>query len=199
MKKFGYKCPECGKGIVKEKEILNYKTKIDNYPFIVPKAIIGICDTCGCKNFDPEERQRWVDLYRKHLEAQHISLTSEEISKIRKDLSLSMEKFANLIGCTRQSIYNWENIDRKIPQSRMVDLIITLIKENIYKGKINVVEFLVKEAKKVGIDIKLKEDIVLIVTSRESEGILHPTEEYSKNYKYSEEPFGFSPKLKIIT
>lgn len=198
MNKFGYKCPECGKGYVRPKEFVNYKTKIDNQLFIVPKAIIGVCDVCEAKNFDPQERRRWICLFNEELESKHAVLNSEDIIKIRKALGLSMENFAHLIGCTRQSIYNWENRKRKIPQSRMADLLLKLINDRIYnKDKIDVLEFLLTEARKSKVNIKLKEDIASIVLSREYTSILHPFERYSKNYKETKESFGFSPKLKI--
>ena len=196
MEKFGYQCPECGKGTVRQKEFLNYKTKIENCPFTIPRAIIGVCNMCGRKNFDPQEQQRWADLYKKALVSNGRFLNAEEISSIRKDLGLSIEKFAHLIGCTRQSIYNWENKNRKIPQSRMTNLIIRLIRENIYKGKVDVVKFLLEEAAKLNVHIKIREDVVSIVSHPEYKGIPHPNEKYSENYKKQPEMPGFSPKLK---
>lgn len=65
MSKFGYGCPECGKGVIEPQEFLNYKTKVKNCPFIVPKAIIGVCNICKCKIFNAKERQRWENLYKK--------------------------------------------------------------------------------------------------------------------------------------
>lgn len=199
MGKFGYRCPECGKGTVRQQEFLNYKTKVENYPFVVSKAIIGVCDVCGCKNFDPQERQRWIELYKKELESRHVLLGAEEIRKIRKNLGLSMESFAHLIGCTRQSIYNWENIKRKITQSRMTDIIIKLIRESIYKRKINIIDFLIKEAEKVKVQIRLDLDIPTIITSKYYEPLPRSPEEYSINYERPEEHPDFSPKLKIIS
>ena len=198
MNKFGYKCPDCGRGVVRPKEFLNYNTKVDNHPFTIPQAIIGVCDICGAKNFDPQERRRWIDLFNKELESKHAVLSSEDIIRIRKSLGLSMEDFAHLIGCTRQSIYNWENRKRKIPQSRMADLLLKLINDRIYKrDKIDVLEFLLAEAKKLSIVIKIKEDIASIVSSGDYEYTFHPSEQYAENYKKTEEPSGFSPKLKI--
>ena len=56
---FNYICEECGKGIVKKKVFEDYKTKIKGYPFVVDKAIIGICDQCGARHFDANETKRW--------------------------------------------------------------------------------------------------------------------------------------------
>lgn len=67
MKKLEYSCPECGKGIVKQKVFYNYKTRINNYPFTVPKAYIDVCNVCGCKIFSPQERIRWTALYYREL------------------------------------------------------------------------------------------------------------------------------------
>jgi putative zinc finger/helix-turn-helix YgiT family protein len=151
---FNYICEECGKGIVKEKVFDNYRTKIKGYPFVVPEAKIGICDKCGAKHFDPSETKHWEELYNKDLELKHISLSSDEIEAVRKSLGLSMEDFAYLIGCTRQSIYNWEKKDREKPQSRMADLLIKLVRLSFKGEKVDVISFLVDEAKKLGIIIQ---------------------------------------------
>lgn len=148
---FNYICEECGKGTVKEKLFENYRTKIKGYPFVVDKAVIGICDNCGAKHFDANETKRWEELYNKDLELKHISLLPDEIEAVRKSLGLSMEDFAYLIGCTRQSIYNWEKRDREKPQSRMADLLIKLVRHSFEIGKVDVINFLVEEAKKLGI------------------------------------------------
>jgi DNA-binding transcriptional regulator YiaG len=156
MEKFGYICPECGKGTIKETTVINCQTKINNYPFIVPKAIVGVCDSCGAKNFDPQERERWVNLYNSGLEAKRVFLKAEQILHIRKKLGLNMEDFASLIGCTRQSIYNWEKKNRRIAQSRMADVIIKLLDECLNKGKVDVLSFLAQELKHLGVEIKKK-------------------------------------------
>jgi putative zinc finger/helix-turn-helix YgiT family protein len=153
---FNYTCEECGRGTVKEKVFENYRTKIKGYPFVVDKAVIGVCDQCGAKHFDANETKRWEELYNKDLEQKHISLLPDEIEAIRKSLSLSMEDFAFLIGCTRQSIYNWEKKDREKPQSRMADLIIKLVRHSFEIGKVDIIAFLVEEAKRLGITIEVK-------------------------------------------
>lgn len=65
---FGYRCQECGKGIVKPTKIHNYQTKFAGYPFIVDEAIIGICEQCGAQHFSARERKRWKRLFEQHLE-----------------------------------------------------------------------------------------------------------------------------------
>ncbi|OGW16242.1 MAG: hypothetical protein A3G93_00925 [Nitrospinae bacterium RIFCSPLOWO2_12_FULL_45_22] len=152
---FNYICEECGKGTVKEKVFENYRTKIKGYPFVVDKAIIGVCDRCGAKHFKANETKRWEELYNKDLELKHISLLPDEIEAVRKSLGLSMEDFAYLIGCTRQSIYNWEKKDREKPQSRMADLLIKLVRYSFEVGKVDVINFLTEEAKKLGITIEV--------------------------------------------
>jgi len=153
---FNYICQECGKGTVNEKAFDNYRTKIKGYPFVVDKAVIGVCDQCEAKHFDPSETKRWEELYNKYLESEHIFLSPDEIKATRKSLGLSMEDFAYFLGCTRQSIHNWEKKDRKIPQSRMADLLIRLVRYSSEIGKVDVINFLIEEAKKLGLNVEAK-------------------------------------------
>lgn len=159
---FNYICEECGKGTVKEKVFENYRTKIKGYSFVVDKAVIGVCDRCGAKHFDANETKRWEGLYNKDLELKHISLLPGEIEALRKSLCLPMEDFAYLIGCTRQSIYNWEKRDREKPQSGMADLLIKLVRLSFEVGKVDVISFLVEEAKKLGITIETRKTTNLV-------------------------------------
>lgn len=152
---FDYICQECGKGTVRSKTFHNYHTKIRGYPFVVNKAIIGVCDKCGAKHFDANETERWEEIYHKELESENLFLQPENIKAIRKSLSLSMEDFAYLIGCTRQSLYNWEKKNRAKPQSRMADLMMRLIKHSSENGEVDVIRFLVEEAGKMGIAIEI--------------------------------------------
>jgi putative zinc finger/helix-turn-helix YgiT family protein len=175
---FNYICEECGKGTVKEKVFENYRTKIKGYPFVVDKAVIGVCDQCGAKHFDSNETKRWEDLYNKDLELKHISLLPDEIEAVRKSLGLSMEDFAYLIGCTRQSIYNWEKRNREKPQSRMADLVIKLVRYSFEVGKVDVINFLLEEAKKIGIMIEATRKTITLVGN-----IIHlDVKKVSKNY-----------------
>lgn len=153
---FNYICEECRKGMVRPKEITDYETKIDGYPFIVAKATVGICDECGAEYINAKEWQRWKELYLKGLEATGKFLGREEIAALRKKLGLTMGAFAQLIGCTRQSVYNWERSDRIGPQSRMGDLLMKLLVEALKVGQVNVLEFLASEARKMGVEVRLR-------------------------------------------
>lgn len=152
---FNYICEECGKGTVKAKVFDNYRIKIRGYPFVIDNAVVGVCEQCGAKHFNANETKRWEELYNKDLELKHVFLSPDEVKAIRKSLNLSMEDFAYLIGCTRQSIYNWEKKDREKPQSQMANLMIKLVKYSFEFGKVDVVSFLVEEAKKLGIEIEV--------------------------------------------
>lgn len=152
---FEYKCQECGKGIVREKKIKNYKTRIKGYPFVVPEATVGVCDNCKAEHFAAEETKHWEELFSQSLARNKLFLLPQDIERMRKALGLSMENFALLIGSTRQSLYNWENHMRSRPQSRMADLLIKLVDKSRSEGKVNVVDFLVEEAQKLGVFIEL--------------------------------------------
>jgi putative zinc finger/helix-turn-helix YgiT family protein len=153
---FGFPCPECGQGTVRSTRILNYKTKIKGYPFVVDEALIGVCDRCGSESFAPEETKRWEELFYRSLEARHAFLSPQEMLELRTSLGLSMEDFARLIGCTRQSISAWEKPDRSAPPSRMADLLMKLLKESLREGAIDVLPFLLGEAQKWGMVIELR-------------------------------------------
>lgn len=155
---FQYTCQECGQGTVKEQKIENHKTKIKGYPFTVPEAIVGICDKCKAEHFAAEETKHWEELFAKSLEKEKIFLLPQDIERVRKDLGLSMENFALLIGSTRQSLYNWENRKRSHPQSRIADLFIKLVEKSRSEKDVNVLDFLVREARKLGVFIELSMD-----------------------------------------
>lgn len=158
---FEYTCPECGLGTVRTTRFLNYKTKIKGYPFMVDEALIGVCDYCQAKSFTPEETKRWEELFYRSLEARQVFLSPQEIMDLRKALGLSMEDFARLIGCTRQSIYNWEKADRTSPPSRMADLLMRLARESLHSGMVDVLTFLLEEAKKWGVVIEVRRSTML--------------------------------------
>lgn len=158
---FEFACPECGLGTVKTTRVLNYKTKIKGYPFIVDEAFLGVCDQCGAESFAPEETKRWEDLFYRSLEARQAFLSPEEISELRTGLGLSMEDFARLVGCTRQSISAWERRHRYSPPSRMADLLMKLVRQSIQAGPVDVLGFLLQEAKKWGVVIEIRKGVVL--------------------------------------
>ncbi|MBP7527345.1 MAG: hypothetical protein KA801_05445 [Syntrophorhabdaceae bacterium] len=152
---FNYTCEECGQGTVRENIVRNYQTRIKGYPFVVDEARIGICDRCQAKHFNSQETKRWEQLYDQQLENNGIYLSASDIAGIRESLGLTTEGLAYLIGCTRQSIYNWEKMDRKKPQSRMADLLIRLVRDSAQYGETKVNDFLVEQAKRLGINISL--------------------------------------------
>lgn len=152
---FNYICEECGQGTVREKVFHDYQTKIKGYPFVVDEAKIGICDKCQAKHFNSKETKRWEELYNQQLLSKNLYLSPSDILEVRESLGLSVEGIAYLIGCTRQSIYNWEKMDREKLQSRMADLLIKLVRDSAKFGEINVIDFLVEEAKQLGIDVKV--------------------------------------------
>lgn len=150
---FGYKCQECGQGTVLENVYPEYKTKLKGYPLTVENARIGVCDRCGAEHFDARETVRWRALLEDRQSGSY--MRPVEIRDLRKHLGLSMEQFAILLGCTRQSLYNWERPGRATPQSRMADLFMRLIRESHVVGPVDVPGFLKAEAEKLGFDLVL--------------------------------------------
>ncbi len=153
---FEFTCPECEKGTVRTIRIHNYKTKIKGYPFTVDEALIGVCDECKAQSFAPEETQRWDELFSHSLQARHAFLTPEEITQIRKGLSVSMEDFARLIGSTRQSVSMWEKASRTTPPVRTADLLMKLVRQSLTGEPVDVLPFLLDEARKWGVVIELR-------------------------------------------
>jgi putative zinc finger/helix-turn-helix YgiT family protein len=157
--KFNYICEECSEGIVEANTFKNYQTKINGYPFVVPEAIIGICNECGAEHFSAEEHQRWEKLYYQELEQNGEVLSAEEIVALREKLGLSQQQFASFLGCTWKSIYNWEKPDRNRPQSRMADLLLRLLENSFLFGNVDVLSFLLREAKKMKVFLPIDEKI----------------------------------------
>jgi DNA-binding transcriptional regulator YiaG len=151
---FGYPCQECGKGTVVEQVIPGYPTKIRGYPFVIKDARVGVCDRCGAEHFAVQETGRWEQLF----DAEHAKhyMQPEEIRALQRALSLTMEQLAFLLGCTRQSLHNWVRPDRSKAQSRMADLLMKLVRESLVNGKIDVLPFLIQEARQFGIEIELR-------------------------------------------
>ena len=75
-------------------------------------------------------------------------------------LGLSVTDFAQLIGCTRQSIYNWERQDRVNQQTRTADLMMKLVAKSLVSEPIDIISFLLKEAEKMGVKIELQRSLV---------------------------------------
>ncbi len=150
-------CPLCGKGTVKAKVIRNYKTRIRGYPFVVPQACIGVCDQCGERIFTAKETQRWEELFDKYLEERHALLAPAEITRLRERLGLSKRDFAYLLGVSLRSIHHWEDPERKAPPSRGSDLMMKLVGQSVESGAVEVIEFLLEEAKKWGVTIQVQQ------------------------------------------
>jgi putative zinc finger/helix-turn-helix YgiT family protein len=151
---FGYKCQECGQGQVLERVFRDYKTKLKGYPLTVDTARIGVCDHCAAQHFDPNETARWRTLLDQQQSATYLRPT--EIRELRKEMGLSMEQFSALLGCTRQSLYNWERGNRPSPQSRMADLFIRLVRKAHLVGQVDVLSFLTSEAARIGVNLGIQ-------------------------------------------
>jgi len=148
-------CEECGVGAVRSTVRRNHEVKFDRVPFVVPEAVIGVCDKCGEEYVDAVEYKRWRRLFELGEEAAGGLLSPLEITSLRVGLWLSMSDFAALIGATRQSIHHWEKEDRVAPQSRMADLMLRVIDESLEEGEVDVVEFLAERAKRAGVAVRV--------------------------------------------
>lgn len=151
---FGYKCQECGQGVVRERTIPEYHTRIRGYPFVVKDARIGVCNHCGAEHFAPQETDRWKQIFS--AEQAELFLKPIEIQRLRKSLGLTMEQFAILVGCTRQSLHNWERPDRIKTQSRMADLLLKIVRDSYEKGEVDVLRFLAGEAEQLGVHLDVR-------------------------------------------
>ena len=148
------RCVNCGKGEIQFQSVKDFETKVRGVPFTVPEATVGTCNSCGAKLFSPQEIRRWQQLF----DAQQVStgrlLSAEEIGSIRQGLGLPINLFAQLLGTTRQSVYNWERKDRKSPQMRLVDLLLRLARESAANGNVDVLQFLSEQS---GIESTLRD------------------------------------------
>lgn len=135
-------CTDCGRAGITFQKVKGFETKIRGVPFTVPEAEIGVCNACGAKFFSPQEIRRWQRLYDAEQERTGRLLTAEQIRGLRMDLRMTIQSFAQLLGTTRQSVYNWERSDRKSPQLRIVDLLLRAIRESASNGTVDVVQFL---------------------------------------------------------
>lgn len=150
---YGFRCQECHKGTVRAETRKDYPVKLQRIPFIVPKAAIGVCDNCRAEYFDAREYKRWKKLFEEQQERTGGLMPAAEIRELRESLGMTMSDFAALIGATRQSLYHWEKDDREAPQSRMVDLMLRLLREGARHGSVSVVDFLHETARTAGIDV----------------------------------------------
>jgi len=144
------RCANCGKGEIKFQNVKDFETQVRGVPFTVPEATIGICNACDARFFSPQEITRWQQLFDAQQVRSGRLLSAEEIASIRLGLGMSINSFAQLLGTTRQSVYNWERKDRKSPQLRLVDLLLRLIRESSASGTVEVLQFLSEQS---GLDV----------------------------------------------
>lgn len=150
---FEYECHECGKGKVAARLIPEYHTRVKGYPFVVKGAWIWVCDSCGAEHFSVQERERWERMFEAE-HAQHY-MAPEEVQALRKSLGLTMEQFALLLGCTRQSVHHWERHDRGRSPLRMADLLMRLVYKSLEDTAVDVIGFLAHEAERFGAHVDM--------------------------------------------
>jgi DNA-binding transcriptional regulator YiaG len=155
--RFDYACQASGMGTVKETVHRTYRTKVRGQPFVVPAARVGVCEDCGAEHFAAGEIARWDKLFEE-AQAQR-RLSAADIRELRDTLQLSMEQFAALVGCTRQSLYHWERADRKRTQSLMVDLMLRLVDQSRHAGEVHVLEFLRDRANELGMAVPAPQNV----------------------------------------
>jgi DNA-binding transcriptional regulator YiaG len=202
---FGYLCEKCGRGRVKATTIEGFPTRFDGTPFIVPTAAVGVCGKCGAKYFSSGERKKWREQFWKWQESQGRILSAEAIRQLRRDLQLTIADFARLVGCSRQSLYSWENSSRSIPQSRMADLLLRVVRESHARGEVNVVQFLERETRSALPIVKPASHPPRSVgrmretrdRTRYDLAAVDPAA-YEKLYPKSAQPPGFSPLLRAV-
>lgn len=150
---FGYKCQECHRGTVREATRKDFEVKFDRIPFVVPEAVIGVCEACDAQYYHGREYKRWRKLFDEEQARTGGVLSPAEIRALREALGMTMSGFSALIGTTRQSLHHWEKDDREVPQSRMVDLVLRLLEEGVRQGMVDVVRFLYETALASGIEL----------------------------------------------
>lgn len=185
---YNFTCQECGEGKIQAETRRDYRTKIGGYPFVVAEAVVGVCDSCGAEVFHPEELARWASLYEESIEERELLLTAELIRETREGLGLKRGDFARLIGCTRQSVYNWERPDRHSPQLRVVDILLRLIRASMIQEDVNVLRFLQEQAEAQEVHIQIS-------PRKYQRGLeMAPEEKFNQAFG-SREPSGEVPQL----
>ena len=180
-----YPCPECGKGTVERTVQKNFRTKVRGHSFVVPEAVIGVCNNCGREFFGAKEVKRWGRLFDEFREARGASLGADEIARIRQALRLTMGGFALFLGCTRQTVHNWERRDRKVPQLGMADLLLRLVDESCRHGAIDVVSWLKGRAQELGAEIEPVARMRDPLINGTDEVEFRPREDYEKLFAAS--------------
>jgi DNA-binding transcriptional regulator YiaG len=198
---FGYRCANCNRGTVNPETVQEFETKFDGIPFVVHNAAVGRCDHCGARSFNAGEWRRWREEFRKSQEAQGRLLSPGAITEVRQSLGLGIADFAKLIGSSRQAIYLWECPTRKVPQSRMADLMLRLIRECHVTGAVDVIKYLASEA-----NVQCNGRGGASRPHRRQRRVVHPrvhyelkTDRYEALFRRSSQPAGFSPVLRIAS
>ena len=153
---FEFICQECGKGNVEARVLSEFETRVRGNPFTIKDAVIGICNKCGARFFDPNETRRWREVYDGSIQSRNVLLSADQIGQIQSSLGVSIADFARLIGATRQSLHIWLRAQRKAPQGRTADLLLKLIKRSVESGPVDVLAFLAEQAKELGSQIEVR-------------------------------------------
>ena len=183
-----YVCPECGKGKVSNEVRKDFRTKVRGNSFVVPEAQIGVCDNCHKEFFNPKEVRRWAEVYDELLKRSGKLLAADEIVRIRKKLDISGGDFGLLLGCTRQTVYNWERPDRKAPQLRMADLLVRLVDKSVSEGAIDVLLFLRNQAGALGVGTTDPHNQPRFSAQRRGEARLRAPEDYDAFFQVVSAP-----------
>ena len=157
-----YVCPDCGAGRVSATRFSNYRTKMKGYPFVIEEAWIGICDSCDARIYSPKETKRWNELFAHSLVDNKTYLSPDSIRALPEQLGLSATDFALLIGSTRQSLHNWTRAERESQPGRSADLLMRLVQASYERGEVDVIDFLLAEAAKIGADLQVRRPVVKI-------------------------------------
>jgi hypothetical protein len=59
---FGYSCDYCGRGVIRLRYFKNYKARLKDVIWTIPRAKIGVCDVCAGRCYSAKEYKRWQKL-----------------------------------------------------------------------------------------------------------------------------------------
>jgi len=119
-------CPICGKEQLRE-HVWNFKAQFEHEPsgqqrILSVPAVKGLrCDNCEETILDNESEDRISEAQRTAMGR----LNAAELQKFRKQLSLSQEEMAGLLGLGKKTYCRWESPDYF--QSEALDTFIRLI------------------------------------------------------------------------
>jgi hypothetical protein len=72
---------------------------------------------------------------------------------------LSKKGFAHLLGVSLRSIHHWEDPERQTAPSRGADLMMRLVQQGLDAGSVDVIDFLLEEAKKWGVELQAQREV----------------------------------------